>query len=246
LEAGGGFLAGGFVKGGVVVRGGLWREFGEGNGTRNVVEVWTRRAGASWIWAKEMDRLDPAVAQGAEAKKSVGNPVIKTTMRKPWISSPVFSSIVAVLVAFALMTASAGGQSCTTTDADRATVADTVRTMYAGAVADDMAKIHSVVAPEFYAFDGGVDYPSIDALMAVVKAYQDQGAKFVWTVTKPMVTIHCNEAWISYVNDGSIQIGGSAPVPTQWLESAVLEKQSGVWKIVFFHSTRVAPAKPAQ
>jgi hypothetical protein len=171
-------------------------------------------------------------------------------MRTQWIFSPAFSPIVVPLImptlAFALLTSCAGAQSCTATDADRAMVADTVRTMYAGASVDDVVKVHSVAAPSFYAFDGGMEYSSIDALMTVVKSYQDQGVKFVWTVTKPKVTIHCDEAWISYVNDGSIQMAGGAPVPTQWLESAVLERQSGVWKIVFFHSTRVAGAKAAQ
>jgi hypothetical protein len=134
----------------------------------------------------------------------------------------------------------ASPQSCRTTEADKTAVVDALRTLYAGATVDDMVKMHSVTAPGFYAYDGGHQYSSLDDLMKPVKAQQDAGEKYVWNVTSPRVTIHCKEAWITYVNDGSYQRPGSATAtPAQWLESAVLEKQHGLWKIVFFHSTPV-------
>ena len=161
-------------------------------------------------------------------------------MQKCLIAAPIF--------ALALIASNLSAQTCKTTDADKTAVANALRTLYAGATVDDMAQIHSVTSPTFYAFDGGQQYSSIDDLIKVVKTYQDQGVKFIWNVTKPQVTIHCNEAWITYVNDGSIQLPNTTtPTPTQWLESAVLEKQDGAWKIVFFHSTRVpAPTPPAR
>jgi hypothetical protein len=106
--------------------------------------------------------------------------------------------------------------------------------------------MRSVVSPTFYIFDNGHRYNNIEDLMKMVNTFRGQGAKFVWNVTNPNVTIDCNTAWITYVNSGSIQMPGSAiPTPTQWLESAVLEKQGGTWKLVFMHSTRVPPAEPA-
>lgn len=174
-----------------------------------------------------------------------GNGVVEKAMHIQRVLAAVFSSFAEAVVGFALLVSSANGQSCKAIDGDQERVADTVRTLYAGATVDDLAKVHSVTGSGFYAFDGGIEYSSIDALMTVVKGYQDQGVKFVWSVTKPKVTIHCDQAWISYVNDGSIQMPNGAPVPTQWLESVVLERQGGAWKIVFFHSTRVA-AKAAQ
>jgi hypothetical protein len=134
----------------------------------------------------------------------------------------------------------ASAQNCKTNPKDKAAVVQTMRTMYEAATVDDFAKLHTVVAPGFYAFDGGVRYKSMDSLMDAVKAFQDKGAKFVWNVTKPEVTVECDRAWITYLNDGSIQMpGASAPAPQQWLESAILKKQDGAWKLVFFHSTRV-------
>ena len=152
---------------------------------------------------------------------------------------------VTALIMLWVIAASVSAQSCKTTEADKTAVVDALRTLYAGATVDDMVKMHSVTAPTFYGFDGGHQYSNIDDLMKVVKAQQDHGVKYIWNVTLPRVTIHCNDAWITYVNDGSFQLPGSVtPTPAQWLESAVLEKQDGTWKIIFFHSTRVPP--PAQ
>lgn len=153
--------------------------------------------------------------------------------RKLWVLVCVFVTVG--------MCRAASAEACKADAKDEAAVVQTMRTMYAAATVDDYAKLHTVVAPGFYAFDGGVRYESMDGLMDSVKAYQDKGVKFVWSVTKPQVTVECGRAWITYVNEGSIQMpGASAPTPQQWLESAILKKQGGVWKLVFFHSTRVA------
>ena len=75
--------------------------------------------------------------------------------------------------------------------------------MYAAATVDDFAKLHTVIAPSFYAFDDGAEYSIIDSLMKAVKAAQDQGLKFVWKVTRPQVTValrrgmdHLPERWL--------------------------------------------------
>jgi SnoaL-like domain len=161
----------------------------------------------------------------------------ETLMRRSLIATPV--------LAVALISPNLSAQSCNTTNADTTAVTDAVRTLYAGGTVDDMAKMRTVLAPGFYIFDNGHQYNSIDDLMKMVKALRGQGIKFVWNVTNPKVTIHCNDAWITYINDGSIQFPSSpAPTPTQWLESAILEKQDGTWKLVFMQSTRVPPAPP--
>ena len=126
---------------------------------------------------------------------------------------------------------------CASTPADRDQVVEALRTMYAAATADDLARFHTVAASDFYAFDGGKRYDG-DALMNMVKSFHDQGYLFVWTVSDPQVEADCRLAWITYTNRGSIQ-DKSGTHPTTWLESAALEKQAGVWRIRFFHSTRV-------
>jgi hypothetical protein len=113
--------------------------------------------------------------------------------------------------------------------------------MYAAAQKDDLDAFHAVVTAGFYAFDTGQRFDG-DALMRLIIDLHEKGAKAVWTVTEPDVHISGDHAWIAYTNVGSLQMSPTAPVvPMKWLESAVLERQGGKWKIAFFHSTAVPP-----
>jgi hypothetical protein len=74
--------------------------------------------------------------------------------------------------------------------------------------------------------------------MNMIKTFHDKGIVFVWSVTQPHVESDCHLAWITFVNRGSMR-DASGTKNLSWLESAVLQKQSGAWRIRFFHSTRV-------
>ena len=119
-------------------------------------------------------------------------------------------------------------------------IVHTVSTIFTAASTDDVAKFDSVVAPDFYIFDGGVRFKG-DTIMAFIKAQHAAGKRYEWNVTEPDVHIRGDTAWIAYVNKGSVG-DASGTTKQNWLESAFLEKQAGEWKIVFMHSTRVAPA----
>jgi hypothetical protein len=147
------------------------------------------------------------------------------------------SALAVLFSAFLATCLSASAQSAAGTPADQAQVVDTMRTMYAAAATDDLATFHTVAAPDFYAFDGGKRYDG-DALMNTLKSLHASGKVYVWTVTDPHVEGTCSLAWITYINRGSIK-DASGTKDMTWLESAVLEKQAGAWRIRFFHSTRV-------
>jgi ketosteroid isomerase-like protein len=146
-------------------------------------------------------------------------------------------------VAFALIfsahISTAGAQQKRLT-ADESQIVDTVSTIFDAARADDVAKFKSVIAAEFYIFDGGARF-NADSIMAFIKAQHAAGKHYEWNVTEPDVHISGNTAWIAYVNKGSIT-DASGTTNQKWLESAFLEKQAGNWKIIFMHSTRVAMA----
>jgi hypothetical protein len=61
---------------------------------------------------------------------------------------------------------------------------------------------------------------------------------YAWNVTEPDIHVSGNTAWIAYVNKGSIT-DSSGTTTQNWLESAFLQKNACIWKIVFMHSTRV-------
>jgi ketosteroid isomerase-like protein len=122
-------------------------------------------------------------------------------------------------------------------------VVDTVRTIFIAARADDVAKFDSVIASDFYIFDGGARFNG-DSVMAFIKAQHVAGKHYEWNVTDPDVHINGNTAWIAYINKGSIT-DASGSVNQNWLESACLQRQAGTWKILFMHSTRV-PMTPGK
>src|ERR1700748_336204 len=130
----------------------------------------------------------------------------------------------------------ADSPACTGNPSDPVRVVETMRTMYAAAATDDLAKFHTLATPDFYAFDGGTRYDG-DDLMNMVKSFHDKGVVFAWSVTQPHVESDCHLAWITYINRGSMK-DASGTKNVTWLESAVLEKQAGTWRIRFFHSTR--------
>jgi hypothetical protein len=122
-------------------------------------------------------------------------------------------------------------------------VVDTVNTIFAAASTEDIAKLDSVIAPDFYIFANGMRFNG-DALMAAIKTLHAAGKRNDEHVTEPDIHISGNTAWIAYVNKGSTT-DASGTVNQNWLESAFLEKQAGTWKILFMHSTRVPMATHA-
>ena len=112
--------------------------------------------------------------------------------------------------------------------------------MYAALTADDLDKFRAVTASDFYAFDLGKRF-SGDALMDLIKKAHAAGKVYVWTVNEAEVHISGDIAWITYINHGSVK-DASGTKDVTWLESAVLQKEKGTWRIHFFHSTR-APSQ---
>jgi ketosteroid isomerase-like protein len=152
---------------------------------------------------------------------------------------PIAFAAVTFALIFSLNVSTARAQQKSLTS-DQKQVVDTVRTIFTAARADDVAKFDSVIASDFYIFDGGARFNG-EAIMAFIKAQHAAGKRYEWIVTDPDVHINGNTAWVAYVNKGTIT-DASGTVNQNWLESAFLEKQAGSWKIVFMHSTRVPMA----
>jgi hypothetical protein len=164
---------------------------------------------------------------------------------------PVKSIRLAPLLVLALLTAPSAlaaqksdPQPCPSSPSDQTQIVDTINGLFAAAQIDDLAKFHNLTDPAFYAYDNGKRFDG-DALMDLIRGYHTQGYVFVWTVNDPVVHIACNTAWVTYVNRGSITLSG-VTTPMQWLESDVLQKESGTWRILFLHSTRVPQSQPQQ
>jgi hypothetical protein len=126
---------------------------------------------------------------------------------------------------------------CSVGPQDVGRVTETLKQMYVAATNDDLALFHRVAAADYLAFDGGHRF-SGDELMGLLHEEHKKGKKYVWTVMEPEVHLACSDAWIAFTNRGSVE-DASGKIDRVWLESAFLHKEAGVWKIQFFHSTRV-------
>jgi hypothetical protein len=141
--------------------------------------------------------------------------------------------------------ATANAETCRPGPADQSGIIEVMRSVYRAAAADDLAAFQSLILPGFYAYDGGLRFEG-DGLMRWVMAAHGKGDVFTWSVDEPDVHIGCEEAWIAYVNRGSVKHAESPAVAVSWLESANLRKVDGVWKLVFFHSARAPAPIPPQ
>jgi hypothetical protein len=70
-------------------------------------------------------------------------------------------------------------------------IKNTVATIFTAAGTDDVAKFDSVIATDFYIFDGGARFDG-DAIMALIKAQHAAGKRYEWNVTEPDVHISGN------------------------------------------------------
>jgi ketosteroid isomerase-like protein len=131
-----------------------------------------------------------------------------------------------------------GSAQASTTSADEEAVVQVIRLMYAALTKEDVAQLSTVTASDFYCFDVGKRMTG-DELMAAIKNAHSAGRTLVWNVMEPKVRFEGNLAWATWINRGYVQ-DAAGKKDVSWLESAVLLKESGVWRIQFFHSTRVA------
>ena len=85
-------------------------------------------------------------------------------------------------------------------------------------------------------FDVGKRFTG-DSLLELIKTAHAAGKVYVWTVNDADVHISGDIAWIAYINRGSIKDAAGTENVT-WLESTILQKDKGAWRIRFLHSTR--------
>jgi ketosteroid isomerase-like protein len=151
-------------------------------------------------------------------------------------------SVAVATAAFLLLINLMASPSQRATAPEQTEVVETVKALFAALREENTAQFDSVVSPDFYAFEGGSRLNG-EALMALIKTLHATGKRYEWNLTEPDVHISGDTAWIAYINKGSIA-DTSGTKSQEWLESAFLQKQGNVWKIVFVHSTRVPNPTP--
>ena len=134
--------------------------------------------------------------------------------------------------------ANARPSSCPASPRSNGEIERTVNAFFDALRKEDKAAFQRVTTKTFYSFDGGERYPGT-ALVDVVREAHAKGVQLNWSIGSLDTKLRCDVAWSAWENVGS---AGIPPVvkPVRWLESAVLIRQNGTWKIDFFHSQRAA------
>jgi hypothetical protein len=103
---------------------------------------------------------------------------------------------------------------------------------------EDKAAFQRLTTTSFYSFDVGKRYVGT-GLVDVVKDAHARGVQLNWSVGPLDTNLGCDVAWSAWENVGTAGVPPDVR-PVRWLESAVLIRQNGSWKIDFFHSQRAA------
>ncbi|MDZ4271789.1 MAG: nuclear transport factor 2 family protein [Erythrobacter sp.] len=118
----------------------------------------------------------------------------------------------------------------------RAEVERTIHDFFDALRKDDEALFKSLTTEAFHSFDVGKRYDGAELVDAVRNAHA-RGVQINWSIGPVDTKLSCDVAWSAWENVGSAGIPPDLQ-PVRWLESAVIVRENGDWKIDFFHSQR--------
>jgi hypothetical protein len=146
-----------------------------------------------------------------------------------------------MLMAVAVFAASpAVARTCALSVQDIASVGGSVRAFFHALAKDDRAAYHRAVTADFWTFDAGKKMNATE-LFDLVEGAHKAGRVINWSIGPIAVRGDCNLAWAAWENQGSAGVPPKM-APRHWLESAVLRRAKGGWRVEFLHSTSVPPA----
>lgn len=139
----------------------------------------------------------------------------------------------------AMFAGSAYAQStCSAPPEARAEIERTAHAFFDALREEDKAALQRLTTPSFYAFDAGRRFAGTE-LIDVVRDAHAKGVELNWSIGPLDTKLGCDVAWTAWENVGSVGVPPDVR-PVRWLESAVLVREDGRWKIDFFHSQRAA------
>ncbi len=146
---------------------------------------------------------------------------------------------VALAAAVILAGCTHGRQSnCLDSPQARGEIERTVHAFFDALRKEDEVTFQRLTTTSFYSFDVGKRFPGTE-LVDVVQDAHARGVQLNWAIGPLDTKLRCDVAWSAWENVGSAGIPPDLQ-PVRWLESAVLVRHNGSWKIDFFHSQRAA------
>lgn len=127
---------------------------------------------------------------------------------------------------------------CAASPQPKAEIEATINALFDSLREEDKGAFQRLTTTSFYAFDGGKRYAGTE-LVDLVRDAHARGIQLNWSLGAFDTKVGCGVGWSAWENVGSA--GKPSELrPVRWLESAVLVRQGGSWKVDFFHSQRAA------
>jgi hypothetical protein len=127
---------------------------------------------------------------------------------------------------------------CAGSQQSAADIERTVHALFDALRNEDAFTFQRLTTSNFYSFDNGKRYVGTE-LVDLVRDTHARGVQLNWSIGPLATNVRCDVAWSAWENFGSAGIPPDVR-PVRWLESAVLVRQNGQWKVDFFHSQRAA------
>jgi hypothetical protein len=119
--------------------------------------------------------------------------------------------------------------------ADEKAIKSTITNVFDAMAKLDDAGIKAQCTPDFTLIERG-QVLNADTLLKWLAPLKGQDFKRVNTINFVKTDQQGNTAWVVYYNTAEVTIGEKHRT-AKWLESAVLVKMGGLWKIKMLHST---------
>jgi hypothetical protein len=121
---------------------------------------------------------------------------------------------------------------------EQATIHQTVESMFATLSSDDTAALKTFVTSNVRFYEYGQVWPIDTLIQDVIQIKSIKDFKRTNRFDFVSTTIHKQTAWVTYYLESIITADGKLDT-LNWLETVVLVKQKGKWKIDVLHSTRI-------
>ncbi|WP_170246286.1 nuclear transport factor 2 family protein [Colwellia hornerae] len=109
-----------------------------------------------------------------------------------------------------------------------------VEALFSAMSAVDHLKMRAVVTDDFQLLEAGEDW-NIEDLIQVVKPSKYKRRNYFGVIK---TRVYGDIAWVSYWNKATFN-NGKKESTVAWLESAVMVKVAGQWKMQMLHSTKI-------
>ena len=142
------------------------------------------------------------------------------------------------ILLFLLISFGVGCQQQQDTGSEEQAIERTIRDFFDDMSGFDLDAIRKRCAPDFVLLEEGLRW-NTDSLVNAMAGFKGK-ATISYTFNDMRSHVEGSLGWITYRNNGLVTMNGQE-TEYRWMESAVLRKTNGVWRLVLLHSTRINP-----